>query len=145
MADLYKVLGVERNASDSEIKKAFRKQSLLYHPDKNSSPDATLHFQKIVEAYNHLLQQDQLYFCYDENEDYMYNKNENEMNDEIPETFDSFQSNIFQRTRKEWVLKIIESFFDKEHSSNYYICITFIVEGVYIFAFRVVRNTVHVT
>jgi len=36
MTDLYKVLGVSRDASESDIKKAFRKQSLLYHPDKNS-------------------------------------------------------------------------------------------------------------
>ena len=57
MADLYKVLGVERNASDSEIKKAFRKQSLLYHPDKNSNKsgaeleEITNKFKAANEAY----------------------------------------------------------------------------------------------
>ena len=35
MTDLYKVLEVNRDASESEIKKAFRKQSLQYHPDRN--------------------------------------------------------------------------------------------------------------
>lgn len=34
-ADFYKVLDVGANVDQSEIKKAYRKQSLLYHPDKN--------------------------------------------------------------------------------------------------------------
>ena len=57
MPDLYKVLGVDRKASDSEIKKAFRKQSLLYHPDKNSNKsgeeleEITNKFKAANEAY----------------------------------------------------------------------------------------------
>ena len=54
MEDFYQVLGVSKNATESEVKKAYRKLSLEYHPDKNSSPDAGSKFQKINEAYETL-------------------------------------------------------------------------------------------
>lgn len=49
--DLYKVLGVDKNASDREIKKAFHKQSLKYHPDKNKAKNAQSKFEEISHAY----------------------------------------------------------------------------------------------
>ena len=48
--DYYKILGVDRNASDRKIKKAFRKLAIKYHPDKNKSPDAEAKFREIAEG-----------------------------------------------------------------------------------------------
>merc|ERR1711963_1222213 len=50
--DYYTILGVSRAASDDEIKKAYRKLALKYHPDKNQSPGAEERFKEIGEAYD---------------------------------------------------------------------------------------------
>lgn len=50
--DYYSVLGIQKGASDDEIKKAYRKQALKYHPDKNKSPGAEDKFKEIAEAYD---------------------------------------------------------------------------------------------
>lgn len=50
----YETLGVNNDASDIEIKKAYRTLSLKYHPDRNPSDEATKKFQEINEAYETL-------------------------------------------------------------------------------------------
>lgn len=50
--DYYKILGIQKGTSEDEIKKAYRKQALKYHPDKNKSPDAEEKFKEIAEAYD---------------------------------------------------------------------------------------------
>ena len=49
--DYYEVLGVQKNASQDEIKAQYRKLALKFHPDRNKSSDAGEHFKEISEAY----------------------------------------------------------------------------------------------
>src|SRR6056297_2449424 len=50
--DYYEILGLDRKASDTEIKKAYRKLAVKYHPDRNTEdPDAAEKFREATEAY----------------------------------------------------------------------------------------------
>ncbi|KAJ9216826.1 hypothetical protein DTO166G4_1672 [Paecilomyces variotii] len=54
--DYYKILGVSKDASDQEIKKAYRKLAIQYHPDKNrNAEDSDEKFKEIGEAYETLI------------------------------------------------------------------------------------------
>ena len=53
MADFYNILGVPRHASEDDIKRAYRKLAMTYHPDRNNgSSEAEERFKEITEAYD---------------------------------------------------------------------------------------------
>ena len=54
MTDYYAILGVSRNCTEEELKSAFRKAALKYHPDMNKDPRASTQFRLVVEAYDHI-------------------------------------------------------------------------------------------
>ncbi len=62
--DYYEVLGVGRDAGDPEIKQAYRKLALQYHPDRNSDPSAEERFKEASEAYS-ILSDNQKRAAYD--------------------------------------------------------------------------------
>jgi molecular chaperone DnaJ len=51
VSDFYVLLGISREASEAEIKKAYRKLAMELHPDRNPSPQAEARFKEITEAY----------------------------------------------------------------------------------------------
>lgn len=51
MRDYYEILGVSKNATTAELKAAYRKQALQWHPDRNKSPESAEKFKEINKAY----------------------------------------------------------------------------------------------
>jgi molecular chaperone DnaJ len=57
--DYYEVLGVSKTSSEEEVKRAFRRKAMDYHPDRNKNTDASERFKEVNEAYQVLSDPDQ--------------------------------------------------------------------------------------
>jgi DnaJ-class molecular chaperone len=55
LKDYYGILGIKASATETDIKKAYRKKALKYHPDVNQRPNAHEKFIEITEAYEMLI------------------------------------------------------------------------------------------
>ena len=74
MTDPYKVLGLERGASDEEIKKAYRSLSRKYHPDANiNNPNKAQveeKFKEVQQAYDKIMKEKEYGYTYDDRDGY---------------------------------------------------------------------------
>lgn len=61
----YHLLKIDRSATSYDIKKAFRREIAIYHPDNNKSPEAKAHFEKLIEAFD-ILSDDAKRYKYNE-------------------------------------------------------------------------------
>tara|TARA_R110002049_G_scaffold283373_2_gene463414 strand:- start:1226 stop:2086 length:861 start_codon:yes stop_codon:yes gene_type:complete len=91
MKDYYKILDVSFGASTEEIKKAYRKMAIKYHPDKNSHPDAEYNFIRATEAYE-VLKDSTKRKQFDE----FYSRNNNESHNR------DNHFNSYENKEKEW-------------------------------------------
>ena len=94
--NLYEILGVDKTASQEDIKKAYRKLSLIHHPDRNNgSAESTLLFQQIQKAYETLGIEDNRK-KYDNQQTFRQNGNMNmNMNIDPSEVFNFFSRTMF--------------------------------------------------
>ncbi|QHI97426.1 DnaJ domain-containing protein [Xylophilus rhododendri] len=89
MQDHYLALGVGSSASLADIKKAYRQQAALHHPDRNPAPDAARRFRAVQEAYDILGDADK-------REAYDNNRKRNLLDDPL-ETARTIWADYFQR------------------------------------------------
>jgi DnaJ-class molecular chaperone len=66
VSEHYAALGLKSDATLPDIKKAFRQKASLFHPDRNSDPDAPARFREVQEAYD-VLSDDDKRKAYDDN------------------------------------------------------------------------------
>lgn len=98
MSDYYKILGVTKDSNQIQIRKAFRKLALQYHPDKNkNSEESKLKFMEIVKAYE-ILSDEKARERYDSNT--VNNKNIQKFNWTPPADFANFYS--YENLKREY-------------------------------------------
>ena len=115
--NLYSLLGVEKTATNAEIKKAYRRLVFVYHPDKNKTdPDAGSKFANITRAYKILSNPDSRRI-YDETGDY---DDEDEGKINIAETLNYFRKIYSPKDIESFQNKYINSKDEEEDLINFY-------------------------
>ena len=98
MSDYYKILGVTKDSNQIQIRKAFRKLALQYHPDKNKNSEESKHkFMEIVKAYE-ILSDEKARGRYDSN--IVNDKNIQRFNWTPPADFANFYS--YENLKREY-------------------------------------------
>ena len=103
MLDYYAILNINPMASKKEIKEAFKREALQWHPDRNNSPDATIKMQLINEAYL-ILKDDEARARYDK-QYYKFKKvdKEKENNNQEQTKWQGYSSN--DEILNDWIKK----------------------------------------
>ena len=115
--NLYSLLGVDKTATNAEIKKAYRRLVFVYHPDKNKTdPDAGSKFANITRAYKILSNPDSRKI-YDETGDY---DDEDEGKINIAETLNYFRKIYSPKDIESFQKKYINSKDEEEDLINFY-------------------------
>jgi len=115
--NLYSLLGVEKTASNAELKKAYRRLVFIYHPDKNKTdPDAGAKFANITRAYK-ILSNPESRKIYDETGDY---DEEDEGKINIAETLNYFRKIYSPKDIESFQKKYINSKEEEEDLINFY-------------------------
>ena len=108
MKSYYEILGIEVNASEAEIKRAFRALALKYHPDQNSHPYAREHFQEIRQAYETLINP-QKRFLYDRKHGFNGHQKNNKKRSNESRT--SFHSGNFNKWNDAYIRELLHEYF----------------------------------
>ena len=105
--DYYKILGVDKNASQDDVKKAFRKLARKYHPDLNpNDPSAKDKFQEINEA-NEVLSDPEKRKKYDEYGEHWKHADEFEAQKQAPPACRCGWRRLLRLWRRRWFLLVL--------------------------------------
>ena len=106
--DLYKILGLNKDANQNQIKNAYRKLALKNHPDKNGNThESNEKFQKINEAY-HYLKREIKHLNYDDIENDIKGEDDNSVNSSLySDILKGFMKTVFEGKYNELLTKIV--------------------------------------
>jgi curved DNA-binding protein CbpA len=123
MTDHYKILNLDRLATENQIKKRFRVLAKLYHPDKNNgSKDSEERFKKILNAYEILS---------DKTKRYHYDLEYSLLNIDSSQAIHDSNKKVYRNTSKDQKDRVI-----KDRKQTYY----FIIVLILIFLWLITRN-----